>query len=78
MAAVVAYTDVRAGTLSGAGGGSSGSTGHLASDFEPQPHSAFSQPFAGWLALSDIIAESNPELGDTMRALAAVLRAGIE
>ena len=69
-------TDVQA--LSGVGGGSSDDTGQLASAFDPMPYSAFGHPFAGWLALSDMIADSNPELGDTMRALAAVLQAALE
>jgi hypothetical protein len=41
-------------------------------------YSAFGHSFAGWLDLSDLIADYNPELGDSMRALAAVLQASIE
>lgn len=61
----------------GAGGGRGGE-GRSGSLSGPAPHFAFGLPFAGWVALSDMIADSNPELGDTMRALAAVYQAALE
>jgi hypothetical protein len=72
------YEDVGAQALSDAGGGRSAGVGEPTAAFEPVPYSAFGHPFAGWLALSDMIADSNPELGDAMRAFALVLRAAIE
>lgn len=63
----------------GSGGGGSDRTAGQTSSSAGDAHSAFGLPFAGWLALSDMIAsDSNPELGDTMRAQAAVFRAAIE
>lgn len=61
----------------GFGGGAGGDD---RSDLAPgsPAHSPFGAPFAGWLALSDLIADSNPELGDMMRALAAVYQAALE
>ncbi len=62
----------------GAGGGRAGGDGRSDSAPGSAPYSPFGLPFAGWLALSDMIADSNPELGDTMRALAAVYQAALE
>ena len=61
-----------------AGGGSSSVAGWPGAGFDPGPYSPFAHPFAGWMALSDMIADSNPELADAMRALAAVLRSALE
>jgi len=61
----------------GAGGGRSGG-GRSDSVSGSASYFAFGLPFAGWLTLSDMIADSNPELGDTMRAQAAVYQAALE
>ena len=61
----------------GRGAGNGGSSGFRTPRL--RLHSVpFGIPFAGWLALSDMIADANPELGDTMRALAAVYQAALE
>ena len=62
----------------GPGGGSAGGDGRSDSAPGSASFSPFGVPFAGWVALSDMIADSNPELGDTMRALAAVYQAALE
>lgn len=62
----------------GGGGGRAGGSGRSDSAPGEAPFSPFGFPFAGWLALSDMIADSNPELGDTMRALAAVYQVALE
>jgi hypothetical protein len=64
--------------LAGAGGGQSSGAGWPGGAFESVPYSPFAHPFAGWVALSDLIADSNPELSDAMRAMAAVLQAAAE
>src|SRR6185437_12753230 len=60
------------------GGGSSSGEAPGEVTFDRAPESPLGQTFAGWITLSDLISPSNPTLSDTMRALAAMLRAGIE
>jgi hypothetical protein len=74
------YGESEVGTQTlGAGGRGGFDTGdQSAFASAPMPYSPFGHSFAGWLDLSDLIADYNPELGDTMRALAAVLQASIE
>jgi hypothetical protein len=62
----------------GAGGSGYGNDSGLPPGSGPAPESPFGFPFAGWLALSDLIADANPELGDAMRAQAVVFRAALE
>jgi hypothetical protein len=64
--------------LAEAGGGNSSGAGRPGGAFGPGPYCPFAHPFAGWIALSDIVGDSNPELGDAMRALAAILQAALE
>jgi hypothetical protein len=61
-----------------AGGGSFSTSGWPGAGFDPGPYSPFAHPFAGWVALSDLITDSNPELADAMRMLVAILQAALE
>jgi hypothetical protein len=61
-----------------AGGGQFSGAGWPGGPIEPVPYSPFALPFAGWMALSDIVANLNPALGDAMRAMALVLQAAVE
>jgi hypothetical protein len=78
MAGVAEWRDAGVQTLSDVSGGSFSGGGESSAAFQSMPYSAFGLPFAGWLTLSDMIADSVPELGDAMRALAEVLQAAFE
>jgi hypothetical protein len=71
------YSSVMERPTADAAGGGSSAAGWSAA-FESMPYSPFSHPFAGWIALSNLISDSNPELADAMRVLATILQAAIE
>jgi hypothetical protein len=70
------YPAVEERPLAESGGGDFSGSGPFASD--RMAYSPFAHPFAGWITLSDMIADSNPELSEAMRALAGILQAAIE
>ena len=64
-------------TFADSRGGEVGPGGREAA-FNPLPHSVFSEPFLGWINLSELVVDFNPELSAAMRSMANVLRCALE